>query len=347
MPRKPWLALPLVAGSFLLQSCGPKDATGPNEAGPAVSLAVGGNVWTTKAPMPTPRTHLAAGVTTGSTGQQLLYAIGGFDPGAGFTRAVEAYNIASNSWISRAPLPVALSSTNGVGTIGGKLYLSGGLLDAPSGGGPQRSLYVYDPIRNSWTRRADMPKRTSAGITGVIGGKLYVLVGFCSDCAVSSPRRLFRYDPATNTWTGTLPSCPNAHVSGGGGVINGKFYVAGGRGRDGRDSNKLDVYDPATNRWSTLAPMPTARSGVAAAVLGRKLYVLGATNVDPGEPQNMVEAYDPVTNTWTTKAPMPGIGRGDLAAGRVTFEGRGFILAVGGTDSEGSGAGDANQAYRP
>jgi N-acetylneuraminic acid mutarotase len=294
--------------------------------------------------MPTPRIFLAAGVAAGSTGQQLLYAIGGIDPGAGFTPAVEAYNLASDSWISRAPLPVALASTNGVGTIGGKLYLSGGFVDQS---GWQRSLYVYDPMQNSWTRRADMPKRTGRGITGVIGGKLYVLVGTCSDCAVSSPRRLFRYDPATNTWTGTLPSSPNTHVSGGGGVINGKFYVAGGRDRDGRDSNKLDVYDPATNRWSTLTPMPTARSGVAAAVLGGKLYVLGATNVDPGEEQNMVEAYDPVTNTWTTKAPMPGIGRGDLAAGRVTFEGRGFILAVGGTDSEGSGAGDANQAYRP
>jgi N-acetylneuraminic acid mutarotase len=337
-----WLALPFVALSFLLQSCGPNDATAPNEAAPTASLAVSGGSWTAKAPMPTPRTHLAAGVATSSTGQQLLYAIGGFDPGAGLTRAVEAYNLASDSWISRAPLPVALIGTNGVGNIGGKLYLSGGLVDTPTDHGPQRSLYMYDPIANRWTRRKDMPKRTSSGITGVIGGKLYVLVGHCADCAVSSPRRLFRYDPATNTWSGTLPSSPNHHGSGAGGVINGKFYVAGG----GRDGNKLDVYDPATNRWSTLAPMPTARSGIAAAVLGGKLYVLGATNVDPGEEQNMVEAYDPVTNTWTTKAPMPGIGRGDLAAGRVTFEGRGYILAVGGTDSEGSGAGDANAAYR-
>jgi N-acetylneuraminic acid mutarotase len=181
----------------------------------------------------------------------------------------------------------------------------------------------------------------------VINGKLYVLAGTCDGCATTTISRLFSYDPATDTWDNTLPSAPLAHVSGAGGVIDGKFYVAGGRNRHGQNTNRLDVYDPVANRWSTLAPMPTARSGTAAAVLGGKLYVMGATNVDPGEHQNMVEAYTPATNRWSTKTPMPGIGRGDLAAGKIIHQGQAHILAVGGTDSEGSGPGDANQAYTP
>jgi N-acetylneuraminic acid mutarotase len=298
--------------------------------------------------MPTPRTHHVAGVASNASGQQLLYAIGGFDPGTGPVPAVEAYNIATDSWASRAPLPVALTQMNGAGNIGGKLYVSGGFLDEGSAGFHwQRSLFVYDPATNTWSRKADMPKRTAQGITGVIGGKLYVLIGTCEDCAVTNPPRLFRYDPLTNRWDATLPSAPFAHVRGAGGVINGKFYVAGGRGRDQRDSNKLDVYDPATNRWSTLAPMPTARSGAAGAVMGGKLFVIGQSNVEPGESQNQVEAYNPATNTWTTRTPLPGVGRGDLAAGRVILEGRAHILAVGGTDVEGSEPGDVNQAYTP
>jgi N-acetylneuraminic acid mutarotase len=134
-------------------------------------------------------------------------------------------------------------------------------------------------------------------------------------------------------------------VQGAGGVINGKFYVAGGRNRNSRATNRLDVYDPVTNRWSTLAPMPTARSGSAAAVLQGRLYVIGSNNANPGDPQGMTEAYSPTTNTWTIKTPMPGAGRGDLAAGRITHNGQGHILAVGGTDVEGSSPGDANQAY--
>ncbi|HEX2148766.1 MAG TPA: kelch repeat-containing protein [Actinomycetota bacterium] len=347
MNHRPWSGLSLLCFVFLVVSCGrDSEPTGPGQPEHTASLKLSANSWTTRAPMPTPRTHLAAGVATLS-GQQLLYAIGGFDPSAGSVSAVEAYNYVTNSWSTRAPLPVALTHTNGVGNIDGRLYLSGGLLDAPTGGGLQRSLYVYNPYRNTWAKKANMPKRTGSGVTGVIGGKLYVLVGTCADCAVSTPRRLFRYDPATDSWTGALPVSPNAHVSGAGGVINGKFYVAGGRGRDGRDSNKLDMYDPATNSWTTLAPMPTARSGVAGAVVGGKLYVIGQANVEPGELQNQVEAYDPVRNRWITKASLPGVGRGDLAAGRIVVDGRGIILAVGGTDVEGSGAGDVNQAYTP
>jgi N-acetylneuraminic acid mutarotase len=296
--------------------------------------------------MMTPRYNLAAGVATDAAGRQRLYAIGGFDPNSGNLSSVEAYDFSTNSWAARAPLPVALTHSNGVGNIGGKLYISGGFAEHSDGVGPRvRSLYVYDPNRNSWTRKADLPKRVAEGVTGVINGKLYVLAGSCDDCANRTSARLFRYDPATNTWTGSLPSAPSAHVAGAGGVINGKFYVAGGRTWRDRVTNRLDVYDPATNTWSTLAPMPTARYGTAAAVAHGKLYVIGRNPVNPGVPQGMNEAYNPVTNSWSIKAPIPGAGRGDLAAGRITFQGRPYILAVGGTDVEGSSAGDANQAY--
>jgi N-acetylneuraminic acid mutarotase len=345
---------PLALGSLMLVSCGHE--TAPTEAATigeesliAPSAAVAGGTWTTKAPMPTPRFYLAAGVQNNSLGQPVLYAIGGFNPNAGLTRAVEAYNFATDRWTARAPLRLPLSNTNGVGNIGGKLYLSGGFWQAADGSsGWHPGLHVYDPARNTWTQKADMPRRIAQGITGVINGKLYVLTGTCNNCGPERiTRRLFRYDPATNTWTMSLPWCPNAHVSGAGAVINGKFYVAGGLDRDNRASNKLDVYDPATNRWRTLAPMPTARYGAAGAALQNKLYIVGRTNAEPGERQGEVEAYDPVTNTWQKKTPMPGAGRGDLAAGPVIYQGRSHILAVGGTDVEGSSPGDVNQAFTP
>jgi N-acetylneuraminic acid mutarotase len=351
MNRRLSLYLPLLSWSFLLVSCGQDDGlTAPAEPGDRPSLAVAAsNTWTTKAPMPTPRTDLAAGVAKNASGQELLFAIGGFNPNAGETTdAVEAYNIATDSWASRAPLPEPLYGTNGVGNIGGKLYVSGGFLDGGSAGvRRQPSLYVYDPAANSWSRKADMPKRTALGVTGVIGGKLYVLIGSCEDCVTTKAPRLFRYDPNTDRWDATLPSAPFAHTKGAGGVVNGKFYVAGGRGRDQLESNKLDMYDPATNRWTTLAPMPTARSGAAAAVMGQKLFVIGQNSVDPGERQGQMEAYNPATNTWAIRTPLPGAGRGDLAAGRVIFEGRPYILAVGGDNVEGVGPQDLNQAYTP
>jgi hypothetical protein len=345
---------PLTLCSLFVVSCGPETAptepaATPENPSTIASLAVAGGTWTTKAPMPTPRAYLAAGVQNNSLGQPVLYAIGGFDPGAGPVRTVEAYNFATNTWTTRARLHVALTSTNGVGVIGGKLYMSGGFFTTADGlTGYHPGLNVYDPARNTWTKKADMPRRFAQGITGVNGGKLYVLVGSCNNCGTHEriSSRLYRYDPVTNTWAFRSRG-PHAHASGAGAFINGKFYVAGGTGADNRPSNQLDVYDPVTNRWTSLAPMPEARTGIAGTSLQNKLYIIGKSNAEPGEPQGQVDAYDPVTNTWSSKTPIPGAGRGDLAAARITYQGISRILAVGGFDVEGSTPGDVNQAYTP
>ena len=340
---------PLTIFSLLVTSCGGE--SGPTQ--PAItettvpSFAVAGGTWTTRAPMPTGRGELAGAVQNNSLGQPVFFAIGGLHTiQVRYLRTVEAYNFANNRWTPRASLPLALGRTNGVGVIGGKLYLSGGIHQPATG--PlvyHPGLNVYDPVSNTWTKKADMPKRTTNGVSGVINGKLYVLGGYCDNCGPDKiAGRLYRYDPVTNVWA-ALAWAPNPHTSGAGAVINGKFYVAGGIGRDSEPSNKLDVFDPLTGKWKTLAPMPTARSGVAGAAIQNKLYILGAGHGDPRLPANQVEAYDPVTNTWSTKTPMSP-DRGSLAAASLTFGGRPYILAVGGFE-EAAGGGNFNEAYTP
>ena len=344
-----WLS-PLALGSLGLVSCSQETALmEPATAGIGAAAAAAAGSWTTKAPMPTGRSNLAAGVQNNALGQPILYAIGGMDPGIGPIRTVEAYNFATNAWMTRAPLHVALSNTNGVGVIGGKLYLSGGAFMTADGlTGVHPGLNVYDPALNRWTKKADMPKRFGDGITGVIGGKLYVLMGRCNNCGTVEriTSRLYRYDPVTNLWEFRSRG-PRAHAGGAGAVINGKFYVAGGTGADGHASNQLEVYDPVTNRWTHLAPMPDARRGIAGTSIQNKFYIFGKSNVDPGEPQGLVDAYDPATNTWTAKTSMPGAGVGDLAVARVTHQGQSHIVAVGGADVEGSSPGTTTRVYTP
>ena len=106
------------------------------------------------------------------------------------------------------------------------------------------------------------------------------------------------YDPAQDTWTVLAPmNIPRNHTAGG--VIDGKFYVAGGR--PGTDAaSALEVYDPQANTWTMLAHMPTGRSGVAGAIVNRKFYVFGGE--DPRLFSN-VEVYDPANETWQQLAP--------------------------------------------
>ena len=348
MTHRLWLA-PLAVFSLVVIACG--EETGPTQPAitenPAPSFAVAGGTWTTRAPMPTGRGELAGAVQNNSLGQPVFFAIGGLHTiQVRYLRTVEAYNFANNRWTPRASLPLALGRTNGVGVIGGKLYLSGGIHQPATG--PlvyHPGLNVYDPVSNTWTRKADLPKRIANGVSGVINGKLYVLSGYCHDCGPDKiAGRLYRYDPVTNVWT-ALAWAPNPHMAGAGAVINGKFYVAGGVGRDSEPSNNLDVYDPVTNRWRTLAPMPTARLGAAGAALQNRFYVIGQYGRDYHERMNQVEAYDPLTNTWSTKTPMSP-DRGYLAAASLTYGGRPYILAVGGFEHA-AGGGNFNGAYTP
>jgi len=81
------------------------------------------NTWTTKAPMPTVRSGLGVGVVNG-----LIYAVGGvYSPGSstGFMNAVQAYDPATNTWTSRAPLPNAGTELS-VGVRNNTLYVVGG-----------------------------------------------------------------------------------------------------------------------------------------------------------------------------------------------------------------------------
>jgi hypothetical protein len=111
------------------------------------------------------------------------------------------------------------------------------------------------------------------------------------------------YDPLANTWTiKASMSAGRNHTAGG--VINGKFYVVGGRLGRG-STNVLEVYDPRTNTWSTRAPMPTIRSGIAAAVVNDELWVFGGEDVQNQSVNAEVEVYNPATDSWRQLPDMP------------------------------------------
>ena len=97
------------------------------------------DAWSVGASMPTPRGDLCLTAING-----LLYAVGGFLPnttGNLRTATVEAYDPASNTWTTRAPLPLALSGAS-CQTVGGRLYVIGG---TQTNGPFLSSVEVYTP----------------------------------------------------------------------------------------------------------------------------------------------------------------------------------------------------------
>jgi N-acetylneuraminic acid mutarotase len=339
------LNLSLTLGVLGLAACGenttPTQPVSEDQALAGASVAAAGNFWTAKAPFPIPPREMSptgreghtAGVAKNASGKPILYVTAGMsEDGLEFAWGQDAYNPATNTWTRGGPSTQAMWFTNGIGEIGNKLYISGGrggeypYLEMTS------SFRVYDPVANRSFTKRNMPRPTAEGVTGVINGKLYVLAGVCLangqevDC-----RSLYRYDPVTNAWT-ALARSPHPHRGGVGGVINGKFYVAGGCCTlSGASTAHLDVYDPASNTWSTLASVPEVRARAAGAVLGGKLYVIGGN----GRSGNRaVFAYNPVTNTWQTRARLLRGGTHLAAARVILVDGQARIFTVGFQDTE-------------
>src|SRR5690349_10804891 len=97
--------------TFALSACGTEPTTGPTAGAPAPTapeLAITSNSWITLANMPANRTNLAAVTLKNSAGQSIVYAIGGKSPTGYPLKTVTAYNVATNTWTFRRPLPVAL-----------------------------------------------------------------------------------------------------------------------------------------------------------------------------------------------------------------------------------------------
>jgi N-acetylneuraminic acid mutarotase len=319
------LVLGLGAGGI---GCQDNNIVAPTASEPAAAssqLLLATSGWSTKANMPTARSGLAITTVLNSQGQSIVYALGGY--ATGFTKlgTVEAYNVSTNTWSTKPSLPFVGQPK--VGVIGGKLYTV--CLDDcnfyPSTFSAA-SLWVYDPGTNAWTQKANMPVYMTSGLTGVINGKLYVLNTFTQmfcggdDCGEETPH-LYRYDPASNTWT-SLRDCPAKHIDGAAAVVNGKFYVAGG------SSKKLHVYDPATNSWSEKAQTLRRRWGAAGAHLQGEFYVIGGRD-SLGNSLRSVQAYNPATNTWVNKPPLL-TARVDLGATRVLVDGQQRIVTIGG-----------------
>jgi N-acetylneuraminic acid mutarotase len=324
---RPCLLTAATSAALLLSACR-EDAAAPTE--PDIELATAASSWATRADLWSNQyAQFTAAAVPNASGQSVLYVMGGLSATGGSLSKVMAYDVVTNRWTVKAPLPVALRRTNGAGVIGGKIYISGG----QSAYKYYRSdLYVYDPAANTWSRRRDMPTQGYDGLTGVIENKLYVVTGCHSqyeDCGPYPPgdhpdRWLFRYDPATDAWTEL--AIPPFFYQPVGGTIGGKLYLFSA-------SNVAHVYDPATDTWTDRATSLTVPEGAVSATLGGKLYVFGGNRINPdysATPLRTTSVYDPATNLWTSRARMP-TGRAGGMASRVVVNGQARIEVVAGS----------------
>jgi N-acetylneuraminic acid mutarotase len=232
---------------------------------------------------------------------------------------------APDSWTGRANMPTGRSGTTGA-AVNGVVYVMGGILSGADAA-PTAKVEAYLPGTSSlivWWLKAPMPgARGYTNGAAAINGKIYVSGGYRADPDGNriETRSLFRYDPATDTWS-LRADMPRVTSGGSTVAIDGKLYVYVAYGPDHSTGAALYRYDPSTNQWATRAVPPAVRTGAAATVLGGKMWILGGRH-GKGSPENAVMVYDPVANTWSTSKPPMLVPR--VGAAARTIDGRIYV----------------------
>ena len=234
------------------------------------------------------------------------------------------------TWTKKADMPTArwILSTNS-SVVNGKIYVIGGTTGNPNSAGATSIVEAYDPVTDTWTRKADMPTARWGLATSAVNGKIYA-IGGNSGGAIGTVEE---YNPATDTWI-KKADMPTARSRLAAVVVNGKIYAIRG---DGVGDLAVEEYDPAIDTWIKKADMPTPRFYLAASVVNGKIYAIGGN----AGGASIVEEYDPSTNTWTKKADIPGRSRFSTSAVN------GIIYAFGGSRGGIGGSLATVEAYDP
>ncbi|NLY44128.1 MAG: S8 family serine peptidase [Clostridiaceae bacterium] len=142
-----------------------------------------------KASMPTARMKFGAVAYGGK-----IYAIGGeiayFWVTEEITDVVEEYDIATDTWTTKASMPTARAGLKAV-ELNGKIYAIGGY---DENGNVVGTVEEYDPVTDTWTTKADITPREKFDAF-VANGKIYV-IGSVS----SSNWEIEVYDQENDMW---------------------------------------------------------------------------------------------------------------------------------------------------
>lgn len=250
----------------------------------------------------------------------------------------------SGHWMTGAPAPTARTEV-AVAMLDGLIYVAGGF-ERPDSWKIWRSsvsakVEAYDPVTNRWFSKPDLPVGLHHAGAAVLDGVLYVVGGFIeSDDTIWSPSdRVFRFDPARDTWTEQAP-LPTARGGLAVATVQGKLFAVSGY--DGKENpSAVEVYDPALDQWSAVVPLPTPRDHLAAVAIDETLYAIGGrVRLNYRENLSVVEAYDAKSNQWAPRSGMP-TPRSGIAASVVS----GWIYVFGGESGEGTF--HQNERYSP
>lgn len=289
------------------------------------SLVAGGaSRWERAAPLPLPRSEVAAAAVAGE-----IAVVGGFLADGGSSARVDIYSPALDRWRRLPDLPRAVNHAM-AGAWRGRLYVVGGY--AP-GWVALRRAFVFSG--GAWRKLPPLPAPRAAGGAAVVGGKLYVVGGVG---AAGLAKSGFALDLERRRWSVVPGPTPREHL--GVAATGGRVYAVGGR-TGGFDTNLdlVEAYAPAQRRWRRLPPLPDTRGGTAAAAFGN--LIVSAGGEETRGTIAAVYGYDVEARRWKRLpdllTPRHGLGLAAVSA---------RVYAIAGGTQPGLSVSGANEFLR-
>ena len=260
--------------------------------------------WETLAPMPTPRTEVAAAAVSGR-----IVVVGGF-ASAGTVGTTEVYDVAADAWSAGPDLPVAVNHAMAT-SFEDEAYVFGGTL---GDGAISDAAFVLSD--GAWEPLPLMPEPRTAGGAAVAGGLIHVVGGVGPEGVAE---RTLVFDAEAGRWSVTEGlGRPREHM--GVAAFDDRVYAVGGRAGSLAGFGDVEGLDPETGSWSPLPDLPTPRGGMAAAATSNG-FVVAAGGEEEGGTFHEVEAFDVEAERWVALPPMPTArhGLGVVAIGTTMY----------------------------
>jgi N-acetylneuraminic acid mutarotase len=134
-----------------------------------------------------------------------LYIFGGFNIGADATAQTWQFDPTLGvgaKWLQRQNLPLARGYVPAA-SIGGLIYTGGGASIVAATLTDTVDSFKYDPVANTWTPIANIPRATGETRAVVMNGQMWVLGG--GRVAPNPSNEVDIYNPGTNSWSVGLP----------------------------------------------------------------------------------------------------------------------------------------------
>lgn len=204
----------------------------------------------------------------------------------------------ANYWTQKASFPGMQAHGGFSFSITGKGYIGCGY-QYDNMSIAYKHLWMYDPLTNSWSQKADFAgdeRYFAAGVS--INGKGYAGLG--SNQSVSSFNDWFEYDPAANTWT-QKSSCLLLTFEAAVNTPDFGYVIT--------SDGSISQYNPISDTWQLKAPFPSNLSYLKAFAIGNFIYAGGGYDNQSNSFDNSFYLYSELNNTWQPVASFPGTGR--------------------------------------